>query len=755
MSKEKAFGDEKHPEKRDGDKLGDIEHTCFGPENEEESFIEEVRVTVSNKDDPTLPCNTFRMWFLGLGFSAAIAFVNQFFYMRQTGVTVSYPVVALLSLPLGHLMARTLPTTRYSLFGYNFTLNPGPFSIKEHVLIGTMTSINSYSAYAVDIVVLQKVFYHDEKPFIAGLLLVWTTQIMGFSLAGVLRKFLVESPYMIFPENLVTAALFRSLHSGRDSSAATKHSSLSKYFLIVVFVSFAWHFLPGLIFPTIGVISWLCWIKPDNVILAQLTGSYGLGIGTIALDWTAISAYISPMVNPWFAQVNGIIGFVVFAYIIIPWAYYNDLWNSKKYPIVSPELFYENGTYYDVSEVMSNGRLDRDKYLSNGPMRMGSSSALAYGLGFAGLCATIVHVALFNGRDIVERWRTGRHKHEDIHTRLMRAYPEVPDWWYGALFIICISLSIATCAIWELMPWWGVILALCIALIFVLPIGVVQAVTNQQPGLHIITEYIFGYIRPGYPIDNVTFKTYGYIVNIQALAFVLDLKLGHYLKIPPRIMFMTQLVSTAVCSTINLATAVWLVDTRPNICTREGYPFTCRSTNTFYAASVIWGAIAPARVFGQEDGAIYSPTQWGFFIGALAPIPFWVLTKMYPNVRWLQLVHWPVLLTLIGNMPPALPYFYTNGFFWGFIFSFVLRRYRFGWWARYSYLTSAGLDTGVALATIIIFFTLQIHGKVKIPHWWGNPNMDIDWENASIEEKNAASLDHCYHGYSNYFGEQG
>ncbi|KAF9977098.1 hypothetical protein BGZ73_006972 [Actinomortierella ambigua] len=694
------------------------------------------------------------MWFLGISFSAAVAFVNQFFYMRQTGITLTHSVIALLTLPFGHLMAWTLPTKQYTLFGYKFTLNPGPFSIKEHVLIGVMTLINTYTAYAVDIVVLQRIFYKSEKPFIAGLFLVWTTQIMGFSMAGVLRKILVESPYMIFPENLVTAALFRSLHYVPEFEEDANRTSRYKYFLMVTAASFAWYFLPGLIFPTIGMISWLCWIKPDNVILGQLTGSYGLGIGTIALDWTAISAYVPPIVMPWFAQVNILVGFVLFAYIIIPWAYYTNAWNAKNYPIVSSDLFHEDGTFYDANEVMTDGHFDRDKYLGYGPMRMSFSLAMTYGFGFAGLAATLVHVALFHGKDIVERWRTGRHKREDVHTRLMRAYNDVPDWWYGTLFAVCLALTFATCITWELMPWWGVILALGISAVFVLPVGIVHAVTNQQPGLHIITEYIFGYLRPGYPIDNVIFKTYGYVVNYQALTFVMDLKLGHYLKIPPRTMFMAQLVSTIVCSTINLVTAEWLLDIRPNICTEEGYPFTCRSTHTFYSASIIWGAISPARVFANVDGAIYSPTQWGFLIGALLPFPCWLLSKKYPNVRWLNLVHWPVLLTATGNMPPALPYFYTNGIFFGFIFAYLLRRYRFRWWARYCYLTSAALDTGVTLSALVIFFVFQMHDKIKVPHWWGNPNQDIDWENATIEEKNAASLDHCYHGYSNYYGEQ-
>lgn len=39
---------------------------------------------------------------------------------------------------------------------------------------------------------------------------------------------------------------------------------------------------------------------------------------------------------------------------------------------------------------------------------------------------------------------------------------------------------------------------------------------------------------------NVCFKIYSDVTMSQALIFLQDLKLGHYMKIPPRIMFMTQ-----------------------------------------------------------------------------------------------------------------------------------------------------------------------------------------------------------------------
>ncbi|KAG0081972.1 hypothetical protein BGZ90_001911 [Linnemannia elongata] len=710
---------------------------------EDDSPIEEVRVTISNTDDPQMPCNTFRMWFLGLLWTCIISFVNQFFYLRQTQISIGYSVVALLSLPMGHFMARVLPTRQYNIFGWNFSLNPGPFSVKEHVLIGTMTACNTGTAYAVDIVILQKVFYHSHTPFFGGLLLVLTTQITGFALAGGLRKFLIRPAHMIWPSTLVTASLFRSLHasSSTESEEDRGRTSRLKYFLLVTLGSFAYYWFPGYIFPTIGTIAWICWINPDNIVLSQLTGSNGLGIGVIALDWSAASYYVGPLVTPWFAQVNILIGFILVAWVMVPWAYYQNLWESKNYPILSASLFRTNGSYWDKDQVLdpATGHLDPAKYLEYGPMRMDSFFALTYGVGFAGLTATIVHVVLYNGRELVQRWKSARLENEDIHSRLMRVYPEVPDWWYASLFVISLGLSFVACVVYDYMPWWAVFLAMGIAIFFVLPVGIVQAVTNQQPGLNIITEYVIGYILPGNPIANVTFKTYGYIVNVQALTFTSDLKLGHYMKIPPRIMFMAQLISTLLACTINLVTATWLINTRPDVCTPKGAPFTCRSTKTFYSASIIWGAVAPARVFGNKDDAWYSPVQWGFVAGALLPIPFWLLARKFPHVAWLKLVHWPVLLAATSNMPPALPYFYTNGLFIGFVFAFLLRRYRYNWWSRYNYLTSAALDTGVAIAGLAIFFALQAW-EIEFPNWWGNPKDGI--------------IDHCPKGsyaYNNEF----
>ncbi|KAF9350608.1 hypothetical protein BGX26_011255 [Mortierella sp. AD094] len=327
-----------------------------------------------------------------------------------------------------------------------------------------------------------------------------------------------------------------------------------------------------------------------------------------------------------------------------------------------------------------------------------------------------MHTFLYHRKQIWAQWKHARGSSQDIHFKLMQAYSEVPEWWYLSLFALMVGLAIMTCEVWDYgLPWWCVLLAVAISALFSLPIGLIQAVTNQQPGLNILTEFVIGYILPGRPIANVTFKTYGYISMSHAMSFLGDLKLGQYMKIPPKEMFMTQLIGTCIAGCINLVTANWLLSSRPNICTPEGYPWTCPGANVFFSASVIWGVIAPARMFGTSS--IYHPLMYFFIFGLFIPIPFYLISRRFPGTP-LDKIHTPVLLTSTGMMPPARPYQYANWLAVGFLFQFCARRYRPEWYQRFNYILSAAMDSGVTISALVIFFALQMHG-IDFPSWWG------------------------------------
>ncbi|KAF9176106.1 hypothetical protein BGZ51_001708, partial [Haplosporangium sp. Z 767] len=176
------------------------------------------------------------------------------------------------------------------------------------------------------------------------------------------------------------------------------------------------------------------------------------------------------------------IGFFLVAWVMVPIAYYTNLWDAKKFPILTPALFKIDGTPYDTMEVMTDNVLDEEKYLKYGPLRISTFFALTYGIGFAGLSAMMTHTWLYHRHKLVSQWRQSREHTEDIHHKLMQAYPEVPDWWYFSLFVIMTVIAVITCEIWDYkLPWWGVLLAIAMSAIFALPVGLIQAITNQQP----------------------------------------------------------------------------------------------------------------------------------------------------------------------------------------------------------------------------------------------------------------------------------
>jgi len=608
-------------------------------------------------------------------------------------------------------MAKFLPTG---------VLNPGPFNIKEHVLVGLTANCAAGSAYAVDIIVIQKVFYIQDFGLLANFLLILTTQMLGYGMAGVLRRYLVYPSAMVWPANLVQVALFNTLH--KDEDLIPGQWSRYKVFLFATLCMFLYQWLPAFIFPALTYFAWVCWIKTDNIYLAQIGGDRGLGLGAVSFNWNDIVSYLqSPLVVPWWAQVSIGAGFFFIAYIMTPIAYYSNLWDAQKFPILNSNLYTVNGTAYDVDAVMTNFQLNEAKYEAYGPLRITTFFALIYGIGFAGLTSMVTHTWLYHRHKLVAQWRQSRDHSEDIRHRLMQAYPEVPDWWYITLFLVMTVVAVILCEIWDYkLPWWGVLLCIALSCFFVLPVGLIQALTNQQPGLNIITEYVIGYMLPGHPIANVTFKTLGYISMTQALTFTSDLKLGHYMKIPPRAMFWSQCTGTVIAGFVNLMTADWLLRTQLDVCKEKSEIFSCPGISTFYSASVIWGVISPNRMFGPSS--IYNSINYFFLLGFLLPLPFYYLKKRYPGT-WVEQIHVPVMLASTGMMPPARPYQYVNWLMIGFFFQFFLRRYRSAVHLRYTYLLSAAFDAGVAFTGLLCFALFESRG-VKIPAWWGSQRRD-------------------------------
>jgi cell division protein FtsW (lipid II flippase) len=93
-------------------------------------------------------------------------------------------------------------------------------------------------------------------------------------------------------------------------------------------------------------------------------------------------------------------------------------------------------------------------------------------------------------------------KRVDIHTKLMRRYKQVPEWWFICILIANIVITIFACEYYIeklQLPWWGVLLACAIAFFFTLPIGIITATTNQ---VRILRTFISHHTAPEHQFCN-------------------------------------------------------------------------------------------------------------------------------------------------------------------------------------------------------------------------------------------------------------
>ncbi|RBR18509.1 hypothetical protein FVER53590_30416 [Fusarium verticillioides] len=697
-----------------------------GDEEEENSPYPEVRAAVRNFDED-LPCNTVRAWTIGMTLVISGASMNTLFSLRQPSISIGPLIAQIVAWPMGHGWAKIVTDREFTTFGITWTLNPGPFNVKEHAIIVVMASVSFSVAYATDIILAQVVFYKQDFGIVFQLLLTISTQSVGYGIAGMLRKFLVYPASMIWPENLVGVTLMNAMYETNDTPDPTiigGRMHRYKWFAIVTACSFVYYFIPGFLAQFLSIFAVATWMAPQNPIVNQLFGGQtGVSLLPITFDWTQVAGYVgSPLIPPWHAIANTVIGVVLFFVIGSSFLHYGGAWYAEYLPMSDSGTYDNTGASYNTSRILTKDfDLDEEEYKNYSPLFISTTFAISYGLSFAAISSLVVYTYLHNGKQIWQQWRNSTNEKPDIHMKLMRKYKEAPTWWYMSLFAVMLLIGLYTVLAYPTnLSWWAFLLAIAISFGFALPIGIIQAVTNTQIGLNVLTEFIYGYLQPGRPLA---------LMMAQSLRFVSDLKFGHYMKIPPRTMFLSQVVATTFSCFIQIVVLNLSLKSIPGVC--EQPPFTCPGGRVFFAgksrnpsptalpnwlASVIWGLLGPARMF--SPGQVYSGLFVFFVLGAITPIVIYVLAKRWPRspVRYLMA---PLIFGGAGAIPPATPLNYLSWGIVGFVFQFWIKKRHFRWWTRLNFLTSSALDLGLALSTLFIFFAFTLHG-VDPPSWWGN-----------------------------------
>ncbi|CAF3487323.1 unnamed protein product [Rotaria sp. Silwood1] len=632
-------------------------------DDDEQSPYEEVAANISNKDDPTMLCLTFRSVFIGILLTCLMSFASQFFSYRTSPLDINIGLIILLAYMMGEFMSKVLPEKIF-----NITINPGAFSIKEHALITIMATSAIETTHAIQVITVERVYYNYYVDHVNGILFILVMHLLAFSIAGILKRYLVWPASMIWPKTLMSCCLMRTLNiENQTETTKTRWTmSRSKFFWLVVLFQFLWYWFPGYIFPLLSMFSFICMIAPHNIVFSQITGANGLGLGVLQFDWNAcVSFFDSPILVPFWAHVNLFVGFIIVIWILTPIIYYTNTWDSKKMPIISNRAFDVNGNFYDPMKILNKGlRFNETAYEIYGGIRMTAAYAVSYGFILAAFSAYIVHTALYHGKFIIERFRmTLSDKKNDIHAKLMSHYPQVSEWWYYIILFLSFILGLIYCYSSPLLPGYIMIVAIIVNFIMMIPTGVIVAVTNMT--------FILGV-----PID----------------------------------------IFSSLIVPVHYTTAIYLLNHIPNICTHKNLVWKCLKAEGSYTSSILWGAIGFVKIFSISS--IYFPLLFGLLVGLVLPIISWLLWKKFPNIKWLALIHFPIILVATNSIPPAPASEYTTWFLVGFIFNFILYRYAHAWWEKYAYVFSAAMSCGVVICGFIIFITLQ-NNNIEFPEWWG------------------------------------
>jgi OPT family small oligopeptide transporter len=435
----------------------------------------------------------------------------------------------------------------------------------------------------------------------------------------------------------------------------------------------------------------------NNVTLDAVSGIVGgMGINPLpSFDWNMFSSMgISGLYTPGFAIYNQLLG-VLIAIVMILAIWYNNGWQTGYLPINSNGTFDNTGSRFNVTKVLDHRGSFNQVLYEEYSQPWFSAGYIVYNFWcFASYTATLSYVYLFYRRSIVRGFKAAYrqvfHKiedsevDEDVHYRLMKSYKVVPDWHYLVLLIVPIFFGIVAIKAW---PTGASVAALFYGLImpaiFIIPIGMIQAITGISVAINVLAAIVGGAINEGNPNGLIYFKCWAYLSSWQALGFCGDLKMAHYLKVPQKVTFWAQIIATTLFALVSALQFNFIMGIR-DVCTAHApFRLTCPYQKSFHTVTIFWGVISPKRLFGP--GQRYNMLLLGFPVGFLIVFAYWALQKKYPRSTFVRKLH-PVMLCM-GPVSYGAPYniafLLPNAYVYLLSFGYIRKRY-LAFWSKVS-----------------------------------------------------------------------
>ncbi|KAM7190826.1 OPT oligopeptide transporter [Rhypophila sp. PSN 637] len=724
-------------------------------ENEDKIIItgadaSEHLIPLRDDFDPSL---TFRSMLLSSMLACFQAIMTQVYQFKPTEVSINGTFIVLIAYFLGNAWAAVLPRgdkleARWRAKGNTGTLpigikiasffNYGPWGLKEHTICAVTATSASQAKEGIQVFAAQKVFYDMQLGAATVILATISIGLFGYGLCGIFREIAVYHVDAVYWTTLPTVKTLQGLHW--DS---VKDSKPLRWFWYSFTGMFLYQFVPAYIWPQLNSISIPCLAAEETTgetanLLGNLFGgsanNQGLGLFSISLDWQYLTSLTTSM--PLVLQAHQAIGIGICMIVMLA-IYYGNVWNAKAQPFMATRLQKASGGPYPTKEVFVNGVLDKAAFEKHGAPDLAGTFAFAMFMANAAIGALVTHCFVFWGRDLWKTFTDARKGiHADRHHRhMVEHYKETPWWWFVIVLVVSFVLGLVVVLTSDIsLPPWAYIVSLLLGS-FIAPLStVLYARFGNGIATNNLSKMLAGLMLPGRPVGNMYFAAWSHSVIMQTVNLSNDLKIGEYLKIPPRVMFLTQLWGTVLGGFVSYATMTAIVTGREKMLAES-------NGSNAWSGALLQGYNTNASAWALAEYLYMAGTKYwivpvGIAFGALLVLLHRLFVKYVPKIGKFDTndINMPQLIQYSGFIPynQSQTCILLSSILAGLYVQFYLRNYKPRIFKDFSYLVTAAFDGGSLLCLFILSFAVFGAGgkEIDFPQWWGH----------NTEKGN---LDHC------------
>ncbi|KAH8987176.1 OPT oligopeptide transporter protein-domain-containing protein [Lactarius akahatsu] len=709
--------------------------------------VSKYLVDLRDDEDPPF---TLRSIVLGTIIGGLGATLYQIYIFKPIQAGISAVFLQLIIYSLGILWSAFLPRkswvegTRLEWLGLALHfVNPGEFKLKEHVTASVVASSASWGTTAVLNFAVERLYYDTGVRPSNAILSTFSTAVFGYGMVGLLRPVTIYPSEMVYWGNLPTVSIFQALHFDN-----TPNHKRVRLFWTAFSAMFVYEIFPSYIFPLLNGFSIFCMAsqhtspRVQNIftnIFGGAEGNEGLGLFNLSFDWQYIgSGYMS---LPLIQQANSWIGYFL-CYIAIAAIYYSDMWNSKSFPMLSTSLFSSNGSIYHQTSVFTgpNFQLNQTALGEVGLPALTGSNAWAGLMGSLAIGSLIAHCIFFWGPSVVSSFKHARDKTQpDPHWVAMQKYDEAPWWWYILLLLSAFFAGLISVLKGQTtLPVWSYIVALISGAI----VAPFSTLLFARMGNGITTTQLFkmiaGAINPGRPVANLYFSMWSHDIVSTLVGLSSDLKMGQYLKIPPRAMFVAQIWGTIIGAIVKYVVMISITGAQRDLLLNPtgNNIWSGRTMQSLNSNAITWSL--SKELYGPSGPYFIIPI--GIFIGFAATVVHWLINKRWPYIGPVRVdrIILPIIFQYSAWMHAGVNSVVSSTIIIGLVSQLWLRRYHPGWYRKYNYILGGALDGGAQVMIFILSFAVFGASGVSrpFPTWAGNPakgNVDYCNGNGALE----------------------